>query len=234
MEFQDDPVPVAYRAVISAQNGNDAILGLAGNLYWSANSFNKVRAIFWCKDGDADLIGERFWGGKLGKDGGPLQPERQKHWQEILRKDVQAKMIAKAIQDLKLPEDEQKALLLNGRDALMGSKDSAKALWKFYGARSPDEDSEEGRIRFDWIGWCSLSLQGFPGPRAIDKCFYWMLIAAENGDPESQWMVAIYHDINQYPSRLRHRFWLKKAAEGGWKKASSQFEQEKQMMGFYR
>lgn len=233
MEYQGDPVPAVYRAMISAQNGNDGLLGLAGSLYWSANSFNKVRAIFWCKDSRSDLIGDRFWGGRLGKNGLPLQPENQKRWQEILNKDVQEKMVGKAIQDLKLSEDEQHILLKNGREALMGSKDSARTLWKFYGTKCLGEDSEEGRIRLDWIAWCNLSLQGFPGPRIIDKYFYWMLIAAENGDTESQWMVANYHDISQYPSRLRHRFWLKKAREGGWQKASTQFEQEKQIAGFY-
>ncbi len=223
-EVEDDPIPWSYHQVIAAQNGKEK-LRFAQALYWSGNAFNRVRAIWWVRDQDIEVVEGAIWRGRV-ENGIPFQSERKKQWKDIYNHGNQTIVINKAIESFNLASIEHKVLLKHATSALNGSISSAVSLWQFYkNSRKFKLEAEDSWITYDWISVCSLYLHGFPSARVTDKYLYWVLIAAENGDPESQWQLANFHDINQRLSRTRHQFWLKKAANAGFKAAVDQLKE---------
>lgn len=226
-EVAGNVIPAQYFAVISAQNeGNIDVL--ATSLYWSGNEFNKVRSIYWFRNTPENMREVAVWGGLVSPDGGPYQPELRKRWKDIFQERVQQEHINAAIGQLNASADEKKVLMLSAFKALLGSKNNANSVWKYYYSKSKHGLSMESRVGMDWIALCRLETQGFPGPRDVDKYLYWLLIAAENGDAESQFVLANSHNVNDYLSGVRQKFWLKKASDSGWDEAKKQF---KNMMG---
>lgn len=222
----DDIVPRNYYSVISAENGCKD-LRLAESLYWSGNMFNKIRSVYWCKNVDSESIEDTLWSGRSNSDGSPYNPKERSLWKDIFKIEVQESLTTNAIKKINVDRTESDFLKLHVRSALMGSGAEAKILWKYYYSILNDEGLPPYFGGYDWISLCQLNLQGFPGPRTIDKCTYWMLIAAENGDPESQWQLANFLDNQNIVSRRRHQFWLEKASVAGFEKAKKQVEKGK-------
>jgi hypothetical protein len=222
-EVAGNLIPSTYFVIINAQNGGNFDL-FPSELYWSGNSFNKLRSIYWFKNTPDNLKEVALWGGLVSDDGGPFQPELRKHWKDILEGHVQVDLINSTINQMNAATDEKRILTTYALKAILGSSGDANKLWKFYYPKYGQELSIDSRIGLDWIALCRLELQGFPGPRNIDKYLYWLLIAAENGDPESQFRLANSHNVNDYASRVRQEFWLKKASDGGWEDAKKQLD----------
>jgi hypothetical protein len=214
-------IPSQYFYVISAQNeGNNDLFATV--LYWSGNPFNKIRSMYWFKNMAVNLREVALWGGLVSEDGGPFQPELRRHWKDILEEHVQINLIDSAISNMGTTTGERKILISHALKAILGSGGDAKAIWKYYYPSIDNDLSMESRVGMDWLALSRLELQGFPGPRITDKCLYWLLIAAENGDSESQFRVANLFNTNDYASRARQEFWLKKASDGGWTDAGKQ------------
>ncbi|MBI1751829.1 MAG: hypothetical protein HY014_05210 [Acidobacteria bacterium] len=216
-EVPGSHIPLQYFAVISAQNGNTDQL-FARGLYWSGNPFNQRRAVFWCKGKQIDLIEETFWGGLVIPDGQPLQKLRKEKWKEILDPRKRDEYIFTALNGINKPSNEIQILRKHAIKALMGSGNDARVIWKLYLHKCQAEPSILSIFGYDWIALSMLELQGFPGPRASDDYLYWLMIAAENGEPESQWQLAHEFNINDVDSNARRSFWLNRASAGGYPK----------------
>lgn len=196
-----NPIPLAYFSVISAQNGGKDLL-FADRLFWSGNSFNQIRARYWLKDQSENAINELLFGGRSISG-----EEIEKYKQIFIHSDEEVKV---GIEKWNLDKSEVDVLMKYALSALLGSRESAKHIWAHYHMQLKKEGYPQFSGGYDWLAVCALSLSGFPGPRTIDKLMYWIIVGAENGDPESQYELSKYTSSDGFLSEVRKKFWLKK------------------------
>ncbi len=209
-----ESVPSIYYDLLCSQNGFGGAW-LARNLFWSGNVFNKIRATFWVKGMNQKDIINVFWPRFIGAE--LRQDVQNGNWISVNSKDDQERLIALEVNKLGFIKEESSLLGQHARSALCGSIESARLIWKYYYSDLLLNPPILFKLGTDWIAMFSIELQGFPGASCYNKYMYWLIVAAENGDPESQWQLSRCFYRGEPGSNARSLYWAKKAQEGGFR-----------------